>query len=65
MVQIAHVHLVDRDYNAYISLCPTTNNIHVFKYNDCICEYDVFPTKMEAQIWINQNLVNHFGPEIV
>lgn len=56
MVPIAHVRVGDRDYNAYISYCSISDNIHVFKYNDTRCEYDVFPTKMEAQIWINKNL---------
>ena len=57
MVPIAHVSLVDRDYNCYISICSITNNIHVFKYNDHKCEYDVFPNQYSAQCWINQNLV--------
>lgn len=57
MVPIAHVRVGDRDYNCYISICSTTNNIHVFKYNDYKCEYEVFPNQYQAQIWINRNLM--------
>ena len=60
MVPIAHVRVGNKDFNAYISICSVSRNIHVFKYNEelCICEYEVFANQAEAQVWINKNLVN-------
>ena len=59
MVPIAHVRVGDKDFNAYISICSITRNIHVFKYNEDMnyCKYDVFASQAEAQVWINQDLV--------
>ena len=60
MIPIAHVTLVDRDYNCFISMSTITRNIHVFKYNESACEYEVFPSQYEAETWINQNLKKQF-----
>lgn len=54
MLPIAHVHVRDRDYNCYISVCTTTHNIHVFKYNSSRCEYEVFDSQEEAQRYLNR-----------
>ena len=56
MVPIAHVRVGDRDYNAYISICSISRNIHVFKYDEYQCKYEVFASQAEAQVWINQDL---------
>ena len=56
MLPIAHVRVGDRDYNCYISICSITRNIHVFKYNELHCKYDVFTSQAEAQKWINKDL---------
>ena len=53
MVPIAHVQVGNRDFNAYISMCSVTRNIHVFKYNDRRCDYEVFDNQRDAQNWIN------------
>jgi hypothetical protein len=43
-VPLAHVHVRDRDYCVYISMCTVTQHVHVFKYNESryTCEYEVF-----------------------
>ena len=56
MVPIAHVRVGDKDFNAYISICSISRNIHVFKYDEYQCKYDVFPSQAEAQVWINKDL---------
>lgn len=58
MVPLAHVHVRDRDYSAYISLCSETHNIHIFKYNDTCCDYEVFGGNQSelAQIFLDSYL---------
>ena len=40
---IAHVRVCDRNFFVYISLCHESNNLHILKYDDVSCEYEVFP----------------------
>jgi hypothetical protein len=42
MISLAHVYVRDRDYNVFLSMCTVTRNLHVFKYNDHRCAYEVF-----------------------
>ena len=44
METIAHIKVSDRDFYVYISLCTLSQNLHIFKYDDISCEYEIFPT---------------------
>ncbi len=56
MVPLAHVRVRDHDYAVYISLCLHTRSMHIFKYNEVCCEYDVFDVQEEATRFIEQPL---------
>ena len=48
MINLAHVYVRDRDYSVFLSMCTTTRNLHVFKYNDRKCSYEVFESYDEC-----------------
>lgn len=56
MIPMAHVSVRDRDYNVYISLCLNTRRLHIFKYNDVSCQYDVFDDQADACLFIEEPL---------
>ena len=56
MVPLAHVTVRDRDYQCYISMDSVSRNIHIFKYTDMSCDYEVFSDYDEACDYLNQNL---------
>ena len=56
MIPLAHVHVKDREFSVYISMCVTTRNMHMFKYNDHSCDYEVFSTEGEAAHWLEKPL---------
>ena len=56
IVPIAHVTVRDRDYNVYISMCTVTNNMHIFKYNDMCCDYEIFSQEGDAATWLDKPL---------
>lgn len=56
MISIAHVQLRDRGFNAYVSMCVITRNIHVFKYNQLCCDYDVFDSQHLASQFLQEPL---------
>ena len=56
IIPIAHVHVKDRHYSVYISMCTVTRHMHVFKYNDVKCDYEIFATEGEANKWLEKLL---------
>ncbi len=48
IVPLAHVAVTGSDYNVYISVCTTTHQMHIFKYNEVCCEYEIFDQEGEA-----------------
>ena len=56
MITLAHVHVDGATYNIHISMCMTTRNIHIFKYNDRRCDYGIFDCQEDACEFINQKL---------
>ena len=56
MLRIAHVHVAGHDYNVYISMCLTTHNMHIFKYNDHACDYSIFDNEADACLFIEAPL---------
>lgn len=56
IVHLAHVHVAGSDYNIALSMCVTTRHIHVFKYNDQSCEYEIFDNQMDACLYIERPL---------
>ena len=56
IIPVAHIHVNDTDYNVYISICTATKHMHIFKYNDVCCEYEVFDGSEDACEFIEQPL---------
>ena len=54
--QLAHVTVRDRDYNVYVSINTQNHCLHVFKYNDRACAYEIFTSEERAESWIEQPL---------
>jgi hypothetical protein len=52
MIPLAHIQVAERDYNVYISLCTVTKQMHIFKYNQLYCAYEVFCEEGEACQWL-------------
>jgi len=57
MVTLAHLES-SQGYYIHISMCVTTRNIHIFKYDSQRCEYDVFAVDQQetACEYINRSL---------
>ena len=60
MINIAHVHVKDLGYNAFISMDVLTRNIHVFKYSEdrCCCDYEIFETQYECSKYLEEPLLS-------
>ena len=56
MISIAHVNVRDMGFNAHVSMCLITRNIHVFKYNDLVCDYEVFESQHLASQYLQEPL---------
>jgi hypothetical protein len=56
MLQLAHAHVANSDYNIVITLCVTSERLHIFKYNLRRCEYEVFDNQADAIGFINRSL---------
>jgi hypothetical protein len=53
---LAHIHVAETDYNVYISICLATRHMHIFKYNDTACEYEIFDGQEDACQFISKPL---------
>lgn len=49
---VIHIKVSDCDFNLYISYAIDTGNIHMFKYNDYLCEYEIFDNEYDAKQWV-------------
>jgi hypothetical protein len=56
MMALAHVRVADSETCVYISICMTTRNVHIFKYNDHACDYGVFDNQADACHFIARQL---------
>jgi len=56
MIQLAHVRVSNTDYNIIITLCITSQRVHIFKYNDRRCDYDIFDNQADACGFVNRPL---------
>ena len=56
IVHLAHVSVADRSYNVSISVCMATKHIHIFKYNDLCCEFEIFDNESEACAFLERPL---------
>jgi hypothetical protein len=52
MIQLAHVRVSGSDYKIVITLCVASQRVHIFKYNDRRCSYDVFENSRDANHFI-------------
>lgn len=57
MINIAHVYVKDMGFTAHVSMCLITRQIHIFKYNELACEYDVFDSQFLAGQFLEKPLV--------
>lgn len=55
MVTLAHLQS-SQGYYIHISMCVTTRNIHIFKYDCRCCDYHVFDDQEAACEFINRPL---------
>ena len=56
ILPVAHIHVADTDYNVYISVCTVTRHMHIFKYNDRECAYELFDNQADACQFIEEPL---------
>jgi len=54
IIHLAHVHVAGKNYNIAISMCTVTRHIHIFKYNDQVCDYDIFDNQAAACAFIDR-----------
>jgi hypothetical protein len=52
----AHVHVVGRGYTVAVSVCLTSQRVHIFKYNQQECQYGIFESAAEAEQFIAEPL---------
>jgi hypothetical protein len=52
IIPLVHIHVSDTGYNVYISMCTVTRNMHIFKYNDQCCAYEIFHEQGAASRWL-------------
>jgi len=55
-IPVAHVHVAERDYSVYISVCLASRQLHIFKYNQSYCDYEVFDSEGSACTWLEKPL---------
>jgi len=48
MMALAHVRVANSETCVYISICMTTRNVHIFKYNEHSCDYGIFDNQADA-----------------
>ena len=48
MMALAHVRVANSETCVYISICMTTRNVHIFKYNETACDYGIFDNQADA-----------------
>lgn len=56
IVTMAHVAVKDSDYNIYLSMCIESRHVHVFKYTDTVCAYEIFDNQEAACEFIERPL---------
>ena len=56
MINLAHVYVRDRDYSVFLSMCTISKRLHVFKYNEHRCSYEVFDDYSECCRYLEQIL---------
>lgn len=58
-ITVAHIAVKDRDYNVHISLNTETHQMHVFKYNDTACAYEILDNQIAVSDFLDQPLRSH------
>lgn len=56
MEYVAHIHVDGTDHCIYMSVCHTSATLHIFKYDQFGCEYELFPHQDfgYAAAWIKE-----------
>jgi len=60
MEPVAHIRVDGTEHCIYMSVCHTSIQLHIFKYDNFGCEYEIFSNFDEACIWIPLP-VKHIG----
>lgn len=55
-VTVAHITVRDRDYNVHISINTVTHQMHVFKYSDTECCYEILDNQVAVQEFLDRPL---------
>jgi len=55
-ITVAHIQVKDRDYCVHISMNTVTQQMHVFKYNDTQCEYEIFSEQGGVCLFLDRPL---------
>ena len=55
-VTVAHIAVKDRDYNVHISINTVTHQMHVFKYNETQCLYEILDNQQAVQEFLDRPL---------
>jgi hypothetical protein len=55
-VTVAHIAVKDRDYNVHISVNTVTHQMHVFKYNETQCQYEILDNQRAVQEFLDRPL---------
>jgi hypothetical protein len=55
-ITVAHITVRDRDYNVHISLNTETHQMHVFKYSETECQYEILDNQISVQEFLDRPL---------
>jgi hypothetical protein len=55
-ITVAHIQVKDRDYCVHVSMNTETHCMHIFKYNDDCCSYDIFDNQQDATLFLDREL---------
>lgn len=52
-ITVAHIAVQDRDYSVHISLNTVTHRMHVFKYSETECQYEILDNQIAVQEFLD------------
>ena len=55
-ITVAHIQVKDRDYCVHVSMNMETHYMHIFKYNEQGCSYDIFDNQRDATLFLDREL---------
>lgn len=52
--QIAHIQIVDRNYNVYLSFVYSSLTLQAYKYDDKQIEFEWFDNVLDFKLWLEK-----------